>query len=145
VLGDGAEPWRAERRGQSPELPHPAPGQEGAERLQVGGRRGDQARRHRVEPEQVHVEVPSRRGQVAEPLELGGVLARQVGRQDIAEQLDRRPGTADGHAQVVQELGVDVAEHAIGVLLEGVQQTEQQAGDRDRGRHRGGDLGIHAA
>ena len=145
VLGDGTEPRPAQRRGQPPELAGTAPEEEGAERLEVGRRRGHQLRGHRAEAEQVDVEVPGGSGQVAEPLELGLVVLAQLGGQHRAEQLDRRTGAADSDAQVVQELGVDVAEHAVDVLLQGVEQAQQQPDHRDGGGHRGGDLRVHAA
>ena len=145
VLGDGTEPRPAQRRGQPPDLAGPAPDQEGAERLEVGRRRGDQLRGHRVEAEQVDVEVPGGGGQIAEPFELGLVVLGQLGGQHRAEQLDRRTAAADGDAQVVQELGVYVAEHAVDVLLQGVEQAQQQPGHRDGRGHRGGDLRVHPA
>ena len=140
VLGQGPEAGRAQPGGQPAELPGAAADQEGAERLQVGGRRGHQLPGHRVEAEQVDIQVADRRGQVAEPLELGRVPAAQAVREHVAEQLDRRAGAAGGDPQVVQELGVDVAQHAIDVALHGVEQPEQQGRDRDRGRLLRGDL-----
>ena len=112
----------AQRRGQPPDLAGAAPGQEGPERLQVGRGRGLQLPGHRVEAEQVHVQVPDRRGHVAQPLELGLVMLREFVREDRAEQLDGRTGAADRDPQVVQELGIDVAEHAVDVGLHGVEQ-----------------------
>ena len=144
VVGQGAEPRRAHDRGQRLELAGAAPGQEGAERLEVLGGGGQEVFGHRGEAEEVDVEVAGRGGQVAEPLELGAVLFREAGGQDVAEQLDRGPGAAHGDPQVVQELGVDVADHAVDVLLQGVQQAQQQDGDRDGRGHRRGDLRVHA-
>jgi hypothetical protein len=68
--------------------------------------------------------------------------ARSAGR---AEELDRRPGTADRDPQVVQELGVDVAEHPVDVQVYRVEQPQQQPGHGDRSGHGGGDLRVHAA
>src|SRR5262249_35737436 len=70
VVGDGAEPRPAQRRGQPPELAGAPPDEEGAQRLQIVRGRGDQLFGQRVEAEQVDVQVPDRRGRVAEPLEL---------------------------------------------------------------------------
>ena len=86
------------------------------------------------------IQVADRRGQVAEPLELRRVPAAQAVREHVAEQLDRGAGAAGGDPQVVQELGVDVTQHAIDVALHGVEQPEQQGRDRDRGRLLRGDL-----
>jgi hypothetical protein len=70
--GEPGEPRRAQATDEGAELLAPPLLQVGAERLKVVRlRRGETARRL-LEVEQVHVQVPGRRRQVADPFELSG-------------------------------------------------------------------------
>ncbi|HET9080693.1 MAG TPA: hypothetical protein VFO01_09285 [Trebonia sp.] len=119
--------------------------QVGAEWLEIVRLRGGQAARRFLEAEQVHVQVPGRRGQVAHPLELGGVEREFTGSQagqHVAEQLQRAPGPPHADPQVVQELGVDVAQHALGIGVDRVEQAQQDGCGRPGGGHVGSDVRV---
>jgi hypothetical protein len=98
-----------------------------------------------VEVEQVHVQIPGRRGQVADPLELGreerGLALGQAAPagQGVAEELQGAAGAPDRDPQVVQELGIGVGQNAGDVRLDGVEQPEQNRRGRLAGRLGGGD------
>ena len=124
------EPRRAQARARSAELLAPPLLQVGAERLKVVRLRRAEAARRLLEVEQVHVQVPGRRRQVADPLELGGEereLARSARPRPGARhrRASARCGSAARDPQVVQELGVDVGQHAGDVRLDRVEQAEQ--------------------
>ena len=115
------------------------------ERLQIGRAGGGQLGRAGGEGQQVHVEVAGGRGEVAQPLELGPVHRGQAVRQQVGAQLQGAPGAPHRNAQVVQELGVDVADRARDVRLQGVEQPQQHGGERHAGGHRGGQFHVDLA
>ena len=57
--------------------------------------------------------------------------------QDIAHQLEHGPGAADRDPQVMQELGVHVADGAGDVGLERAEQVQQHRRDSRGSRHLG--------
>ncbi len=115
------------------------------ERLQLRGRGGHQAGRHRRIFEQVDVQVAGRRGQVAQPLELGPEGGGQLGGQGAPGELQRRPGPAHRDSQIVQELDVHVLDGALDVGLQGAQQPGQHPAERRRRGHPRGQLDVDLA
>src|SRR5215469_6190618 len=94
VSGDLTESRRSQATGEGAELACAPLAQERAERLQVLLPGRLEAPRHLAEPQQVHVQVAHRRGEVAEPLEFCRepleLLVRQG--QRVPEELDGRAG-----------------------------------------------------
>ena len=116
-------------------LDDPAPGQVLVERLEFGWRGGHQGSGHLTVVQQVDVEIPGGRGQVAQPLELRTEPGRQAGGQHVPGDLERGPGPPDRNPQVVQVLGVDVTDGAGHVGLKGVQQLQQDGLQGGPGGH----------
>ncbi|MDX6342229.1 MAG: hypothetical protein QOH87_2367, partial [Trebonia sp.] len=144
-LSEPGEPRRAQATGEGAELLAPPLLQVDAERLKVVRLRRGETARSLLEVEQVHVKVPGRRRQVADPLELGGEERELLGgkAERVAEELQRaaRPPHAD--PQVVQELRVGVFERAVHVRLDRVEQAQQDGHRRLSGGHFRGDCGVH--
>ena len=109
------------------------------QRLHVLGPAAGQTAGQRRELVQEDVEVARRRGEVAEPLQLRCHPGDQGGRQDVAEQLDRRATPPDRDPEVVQELDVDVRHGAVPGGLHLVEEGHQHPGHR----HAGGQPGLH--
>ncbi len=105
------------------------------EGLELGRPGRHQGVGHLVVVQQVDVEIPGRRGQVTEPLELGAEPGRHAGGQGVPGELERGPGPPDRDPQVVQELGVDVPDGAGHVGLQGVQQLQQHRLEGGPGGH----------
>jgi hypothetical protein len=145
LAGERREPRGAQAPGQDTELLAPPLLQVGAERLQVVWLRRGEAARGLLVVKQVHVQVPGRRRQVTDPLELGGeerdLFAGQAGER-VTEHLQRAPGPPHADPQVVQELRVDVGEHARHVRFDGVEQAQQDGRRRHRARHARGEVRV---
>jgi hypothetical protein len=142
--GQSGEPRRAQAAHQGAELLAPPLLQVGTERLKVVRLRRGEAARRLLEVEQVHVQVPGRRRQVADPLELGreerDLVSGQAER--VAEELQRAAAPPHADAQVVQELRVDVPERAVHVRLDRVEQAQQDGRRGRAGGHARVDRGV---
>jgi hypothetical protein len=87
-----------------------------------------------VEAEQIHVEVADRGGQVAEPLELRGEPIGELRRERVAGQFQRRAGAAYRDPQVVQELGIQIAQNPVEIGFRVSSRCSRTAAiDRDAG------------
>ena len=133
--GQRGEVGRAQGAGQPPLLGDAPLGEVVVERCQVGRVGGGQLGRRGGEAEQVDVEIAGRRGEIAQPLELGPVLGGQAVRAAGRAELERGPGPAHRDPQVMQELGVDVADRARDVRLQRVEQPQQHGRERRPGGH----------
>ena len=120
------EPGRAQAADQPAPLGRPQPSQVQRHRLQVLGPAEGKARGEGRELLQVHVEVAGGRGEGAEPLELRCRPGGEIGRQEVAEQLDRRAAPPHRHPEVVQELDVDVRHGAVPGGLQLVEEGQQR-------------------
>jgi len=81
------------------------------------------------EVEQLHVEIARLAGDLLEPAQLLAQVGERLGREDRLQLAQQRARAADGDAQVVQELAVDVGEGAGQVRLDDrVQAREQRLG-----------------
>ena len=74
---------------------------------------------------QVDIEVAHRPGDLLEPGEAGAEVRHHRVRQDTGDLGQGRPGAAGGHAQVVQELRIQVLPGPGDVDLHGVEQPEE--------------------
>ena len=102
------------------------------ERVQV--LRPDQVAGQLGQLRDVDVEVAARGGDLPEPPELRHrPLADALG-QHVPEQLEHRPGAADGDPEVVQVLDVEVAADAVERGLHLGEVVQQGPGHRDGGR-----------
>ena len=92
------------------------------------------------------VQVPGRRREVANPLELGGeereLLPGQASER-VPEELQRAPGPPHADPKVVQELSVDIRQDALGVGVDRVKQAQQDGRARTSGGHARGDVRVH--
>ena len=84
--------------------------------------------------EQVHVEVPQRRGQSAQPVEPRREARGAGTGQHVTGELQRRASRPHRHPQLVQELRVEVRDYSSPGLLDDVQPPQQNQRDRLRCR-----------
>ena len=141
------EPRRPQPLFQPALLLRTQPDQVELQRLHVLGPAAGQTIGQGRELLQEDVEVARWRGEVAEPLQLRCHPGDQCGRQDVAQQLDRRATPPDGDPEVVQELDVDIRHGAVPGGLDLVEERDQHPGHRHaRGqpglRHRPRRVGI---
>ena len=107
------------------------------ERLEVGGRGGHQPAGHLGQAELVHVEVADRGGEVAEPLELRLPRLPDVRRERRPAELEQRAGPPDRYPDVVEELGVNVADRAREVVAHLLEEFGQLGGEQRTRRRLG--------
>ena len=144
-LVEVGEAGRAQAADQAPVLGRAVADEAVVQRREIGGRRRDEARRGLGEAEQMHVQVAGRCGQLPEPPELGCEPRREITGQRVAGEFQRGPGPAYGDPQIVQELGVDVADDAVDVGFADVEQPQQHRRDGRARGHRRRQRDVHLA
>ena len=87
--------------------------------------------------EHLHVEVARRARDVADELEARLGPCQHVGGEDVATVAQDRARAAHGHAQVVEELAVDVVDRALAVDLDGVVEVGEDEPEALDGRQLG--------
>ena len=120
-LQRGGEAAAAQRTAHPHQLAGPALLEQRSQRRQLVGALAG----HLVPLEQLHVEVAQRPGDRLHPLELRPQPRARRRRVHAPQLAQHRARAADRDPQIVQELRVDVVEHALDVRLGDVRQRHQ--------------------
>ena len=110
-------------------------GQELAQSVEVGALSLRHGLGELVELEQVDVQVAAGPGRLLDPLEVGAEALELLRREHLLQLALQRAGPAHRHAQVVQELRVEIGERAWQVRLDHGQQAQRQRLRSSVGRH----------
>ena len=137
VVEQPPQPGPAQRPQQAATIAGPPAREVRLERLEVGGRGGHQPAGHLGQAELVHVEVADRGGEVAEPLELRLPHLPDVRRERRPAELEQRAGPPDRYPDVVEELGVNVADRAREVVAHLLEEVGQLGGEQRTRRRLG--------
>ena len=134
VVEQPPQPGPAQRPQEGATLDGSPPREVRLEWPQVGGRSGQQPAGHLGQAELVHVQIADRGGEIAEPLEPRLPRLSQVRRERRPAELEQGSGTPDRDADVVEELGVDVADRAGEVDADLLQEVGQLGGQQETRR-----------
>jgi hypothetical protein len=134
IVEQPPQPGPAQRPQEGATLDGSPPREVCLEWLQVGGRSGQQPAGHLGQAELVHVQIADRGGEIAEPLEPRLPRLSQVRRERRPAELEQGSGTPDRDADVVEELGVDVADRAGEVDADLLQEVGQLGGQQETRR-----------